>query len=238
MLTSKKLKKPLLRSRAKQRRVIKELEAPLTHRDVSHEFDFQSPNRFETIVRYSQDIIFVVSVVDGRILFVNEAVRLYLGYQPALLTGQPFQTLFADKADEIDHHKLQETDIVFDAVFRDQAFLAADGQQVPMDITATLIPWDFRHAVLMTVRGTDERRRAEQRQLELIEELQLRLREVKALSGLLPICSHCKRIRSSEGDWHAVEEFVGDRSEAEFTHSVCPTCIGEHYFDLGLDLEE
>ncbi len=238
MLTSKKLKKPLLRSQAKERRIIKELQAPLTRRDYHHELDFQGPNRFETIFRHSQDIIFVVGVSDGRILHVSNAVRLYLGYEPAFLQGRYFYDLFPDEAEEPDRSALRDHDIAFDAVFPDQVFLTASGEQVLMDITATLIPWDFRNAVLMTIRGTEERRAAEKRQRDLIEELKLRLSQVKALSGLLPICSHCKRIRNSDGDWHTVEEFVGDRSEAEFTHSVCPTCIGEHYFELGIDFDE
>ncbi|MEW6490607.1 MAG: hypothetical protein AB1578_22180 [Thermodesulfobacteriota bacterium] len=54
-------------------------------------------------------------------------------------------------------------------------------------------------------------------------------REVKVLRGLLPICSFCKKIRDGEGAWQPLERFIGERSEAEFTHGVCPECIEEHY---------
>ncbi len=53
--------------------------------------------------------------------------------------------------------------------------------------------------------------------------------ERKTLSGLLPICSHCKRIRNDAGYWSQVESFVADHSEAEFSHSLCPSCLLEHY---------
>lgn len=51
----------------------------------------------------------------------------------------------------------------------------------------------------------------------------------KTLSGLLPICSHCKRIRDDAGYWSQVESYVSKHSEAEFSHSLCPSCLLEHY---------
>jgi hypothetical protein len=51
----------------------------------------------------------------------------------------------------------------------------------------------------------------------------------KTLSGLLPICSHCKRIRDDAGYWSQVESYVSKYSEAEFSHSVCPSCLLEYY---------
>jgi hypothetical protein len=51
----------------------------------------------------------------------------------------------------------------------------------------------------------------------------------KILSGLLPICVHCKRIRDDKGYWNQVESYVSKHSEAEFSHSLCPDCLREHY---------
>jgi hypothetical protein len=51
----------------------------------------------------------------------------------------------------------------------------------------------------------------------------------EVLSGLLPICSHCKRIRNDEGYWNQVESYVSRCSKAEFSHSLCPNCLLEHY---------
>ncbi len=58
----------------------------------------------------------------------------------------------------------------------------------------------------------------------LIVELQGALAEVKTLSGLLPICSYCKKIRDDKGYWNQIETYIRQRSEAEFTHSICPNC--------------
>jgi GAF domain-containing protein len=52
---------------------------------------------------------------------------------------------------------------------------------------------------------------------------------IKTLSGLLPICSHCKAIRSDKDYWQSVETYVRDRTEAEFSHGICPDCIKKHH---------
>lgn len=65
------------------------------------------------------------------------------------------------------------------------------------------------------------------------EELRTALAEVKQLSGLLPICSHCKKIRDDQGYWKRIEEYVSKHSEAEFSHGICPQCLEKHYPELG-----
>jgi glucose-6-phosphate-specific signal transduction histidine kinase len=61
-------------------------------------------------------------------------------------------------------------------------------------------------------------------QLRLNRELQTALEEVKKLSGLLPICAWCKKIRDESDDWIPIEAYVVSHSEADFTHSICPDC--------------
>ncbi len=55
---------------------------------------------------------------------------------------------------------------------------------------------------------------------------------VRTLEGILPTCCFCKDIRDGEGNWHQIEEYVGSRSAARFSHGVCPKCAEEHYGDL------
>ena len=57
-----------------------------------------------------------------------------------------------------------------------------------------------------------------------VKELKDALISVKQLSGLLPICSYCKKIRDDQNYWQQVEAYVGKHSEAQFSHSICPTC--------------
>ena len=58
------------------------------------------------------------------------------------------------------------------------------------------------------------------------------LDQVKQLSGLLSICSHCKRIRNDHGYWEQVEVYVRDHSEAQFTHGICPDCAEKFYPEI------
>ncbi len=64
------------------------------------------------------------------------------------------------------------------------------------------------------------------------EELEKTLTEIHQLSGLLPMCSSCKKIRDDSGYWHQVEEYINSHSEASFSHSMCPSCIKEVYPDI------
>lgn len=65
----------------------------------------------------------------------------------------------------------------------------------------------------------------------LVEQLQHALGEVKRLSGLVPICAHCKRVRDDAGYWQQVESWLAEHSEARFSHGICPTCIAAHFPD-------
>ena len=58
----------------------------------------------------------------------------------------------------------------------------------------------------------------------LAARLRTAMENVQVLSGLIPICSYCKKVRTDDGFWQQVEVYVRDRSEAEFTHGICPAC--------------
>ena len=74
-----------------------------------------------------------------------------------------------------------------------------------------------------------ERKQAESIREKLIEELQRALIQVKTLSGLLPICSSCKKIRDDKGYWNNLDKFISEHSDAEFSHSICPDCAQKLY---------
>jgi CheY-like chemotaxis protein len=71
---------------------------------------------------------------------------------------------------------------------------------------------------------------------KLIEALEKSLEEIKRLSGLLPICANCKRIRDKQNNWHEIERYISDHSEADFSHGLCPDCVRSLYPELKLPL--
>ena len=84
----------------------------------------------------------------------------------------------------------------------------------------------------------EEKRKAEQEKERLIEKLQVALAEVRRLSGLLPICAHCKKIRNDEGYWTQLERYISEHSDVRFTHGICPDCMKRFYGDLLNDAED
>ncbi len=69
-------------------------------------------------------------------------------------------------------------------------------------------------------------------------DLEQALEEVKQLSGLLSICSFCKKIHTDEGQWQRLEQYISEHSEAQFSHALCPDCVQKHYGYLYKDKEK
>ncbi len=74
-----------------------------------------------------------------------------------------------------------------------------------------------------------DRQVADQNQRTLVRKLQAAVAEVRTLQGILPICASCKRIKNEAGRWEAVESFVRERTDAEFSHGLCPDCAARDW---------
>jgi PAS domain-containing protein len=79
------------------------------------------------------------------------------------------------------------------------------------------------------------RKSLEREKEELIGKLQESLNKVKLLSGFLPICAACKKIRDDKGYWNQIEKYIKDHSEADFSHGLCPECAKKLYPDLDVE---
>jgi nitrogen fixation/metabolism regulation signal transduction histidine kinase len=80
----------------------------------------------------------------------------------------------------------------------------------------------------------EERKKAEEEKEKLITDLQTAFVEVKTLRGILPLCSHCKKIRDDKGYWEKVDVYIYKHSQADISHSICPDCAKEHYPDFDI----
>ncbi len=78
---------------------------------------------------------------------------------------------------------------------------------------------------ILVFRDVSERKRQAEEREKLISDLQAALANVKTLSGLLPICAWCKKIRDDQGYWEKVESYISRHSDAKFTHGMCPECF-------------
>ena len=118
--------------------------------------------------------------------------------------------------------------------------LARDGSTFWVEISARLLrEEDGQFKVIGIARDINQQKNEEQKKEKLIIQLKEAiaerdrlLRENKVLRGLLPICAGCKKIRDEEGRWWPVEEYIASRTEADFTHTICPDCRERLYPDL------
>jgi CheY-like chemotaxis protein len=90
-------------------------------------------------------------------------------------------------------------------------------------VTKPFVPAELRARLQAGRRLLDLKRSLDLR----VEELQAALSRLHRLEGLLPICSYCKNIRDEDDAWQSVERYVSTRSDAHFSHSICPSCYQE-----------
>ncbi len=181
---------------------------------------------YRNIFDASLDAVILVEEEGLVILRSSLATQRILGYKDCEITGKKFSVLFPHKSQEV-HGKIEH----YDTVITDQ-FRKADGSICTLDLTATIIPRDGKNAILVTLRDSSDRMKAEEERKQLIAKLQEAQSEVKTLSGLLPICASCKKIRDDKGDWGQIEMYIAKHSEASFTHGLCPECMEEYCLDM------
>ena len=105
-----------------------------------------------------------------------------------------------------------------------------DGTLFPMEISSAVFrDVEGKEFTCMILRDISPRKSAEAERERLISELQNALAQVKVLSGLLPICASCKKIRDEEGQWAPVEKYIRERADVSFTHGICPECARRLY---------
>jgi DNA-binding response OmpR family regulator len=120
----------------------------------------------------------------------------------------------------------QDVPIIFLTAFSDEAML--ERAKITEPFGYLLKPFNERELVT-TIEMALYKHQMDRKCARLLGELQQAWQEVKILSGLLPICMHCKMIRDNEDHWHDVVVYVRQHSEAKFSHSVCPDCLHKYY---------
>jgi PAS domain S-box-containing protein len=100
-----------------------------------------------------------------------------------------------------------------------------DGTLFPIEISSMVFDnTDGAARTCMIIRDISERKAAETERERLIFELQQAVARVRTLSGLLPMCASCRKIRDVEGEWSDLESYIREHTTADFTHGICPEC--------------
>ena len=158
----------------------------------------------------------------------SEAEFLARGPQDLSPERQPDGRLSSEKAREMIMLAMARGANLFEWTHR-----RVSGEEFPADVLLTRMSSGSGAFLQATVRDISERKAEQARREALLEELRETLAQVKYLSGLIPICASCKKIRNDKGDWETVEHYVAEHSDAKFSHGICPDCgkklYGKYY---------
>lgn len=132
------------------------------------------------------------------------------------------------EAAELIHNQL-DLPIVFITCLSDQAIL--DRAMKTNAYGYVLKPYDTAE-LRYTIEIALLKHKAARERESLIRKLEKALEDVKQLSGLLPICASCKKIRDDQGRWQEIEKYIHTHSAADFSHGICPQCAKKLYPDF------
>jgi PAS domain S-box-containing protein len=179
-----------------------------------------------SIVETCDDAI-ISQTLGGTVLSWNSGAEQMFGYSAREMVGESIEILvptdlqyeISDIRDVIERgHRVERIETMR---------TRRDG--VAIDVSITVSPIKnadgFIQGASIVLRDITDRKRQEKERLRLIDELKEALKRVKTLNGLLPICASCKKIRNDGGYWEQVETYIRSRSNAEFTHGICPDCV-------------
>ena len=184
----------------------------------------ESEERYRAIIEQSADGIYLVDVDTERIIEANRALAQMLGYTQEEMQGM-HNYLLVEATPENIERRFQEILTSPSPLSFERRFRKKDGSLLDVWITAGVLFFGGKRAACGIIKDLTERKQAEQEREQLIDELQEALANIKTLSGLIPICAQCKKIRDDKGYWQQVEVYVRDHSQAKFSHGLCPECV-------------
>jgi len=183
--------------------------------------------RYRLLFENSMDGIFLTSP-DGRILDANPSACAITGFSREQLIAMGREAV-VDTSDPAAAVFLEERKRTGKAAGH-LTGRRSDGSLFPQEVSSVVFhDPDGAENTCTMIRDISRRKKAEAERERLIAELQEALAKVKVLTGLLSICSSCKKIRDDRGHWERLEVYIRDRSAAEFSHGLCPDCIKNLY---------
>jgi len=200
----------------------------------------ESEEKFRTVADHTYDWEYWIGA-DDKFIYISPSCERVSGRSAADFIANPAllrQILHPDDLAAYDSHR-QEAKARQKSGELEFRIVRPDGSIRWVGHTCQPVRDDEGHFI--GTRGSNrdisKRKAAEQEREQLVVELQDALAKVKLLSGFLPICASCKKIRNDAGYWQQIEIYIHDHSEATFSHGICPDCGKKLYGDLYHDVK-
>ena len=206
--------------------------ADITERKQAQEALQNERDLLQTVMNSAGNSHLVYIDSDFNFVRVNETYAASCGYRPEEMVGKNLFTLYPNAENEAIFTDVRDTGQEFEV--HDKSFEFPDQPERGVTywdwtLKAVKEPSGKVIGLVLSSHETTERKRNEEKMEQLVLELQEALAKVKLLSGLVPICAWCKKIRNDEGYWEQIEKYISKHSEADFSHSICPECMEKEY---------
>ncbi len=210
----------------------------ITARKKAEEALARSEAKYRYLTEKMNDVVWTMDV-NFIMTYVSPSIRKTLGYSQEEVVGRKPGDIMTPESTEraltvLDQEVKRDQQIGIDpdrAVEYEAEHYHRNGSLVWFAIVASFIRDDNGKIIGLygVARNITEQKLAAAEREKLIDDLKQALSEVKTLSGLLPICSNCKKIRDDKGYWNQLEGYISEHSEALFSHSICPDCATKLY---------
>jgi PAS domain S-box-containing protein len=183
--------------------------------------------RFRALVDGVKDYAICMLDPKGRVSSWNAGAEWIEGYQAREIIGRHFSCFFPPEAvaGGLPERALAQA-IIKGRLEEEGLLLRKGGARFWANVVITAVRDEQRElrGFALVTRDITARKQAEAERERLIQELQATISEVKSLSGLLPICASCKKVRDYRGLWHPLEAYLREHSDATLTHEFCQEC--------------
>ncbi len=191
--------------------------------------------KFSSVISSASDAIISTNTM-GEIVFWNRAAQKIFGYTENEIIGHSLTVLMPERYRNAHREGMERLTSTGEARVLGQTVqlhgMMKEGLEFPLELS--LAAWKIGEEKFYTgiIRDISVRKKLEQEKEAFMLELQDALEKVKTLSGFLPICGSCKKIRDDKGYWNQIESYISNHSEVLFSHSICPDCAKKLYSDL------
>ncbi|CCK78702.1 PAS domain-containing protein [Desulfobacula toluolica] len=192
----------------------------------------------QAVLENSSACIILAEASSGKIIYINNAVRIFRGKTDAPLDNialkeyvLSWKDLFPDGTPMKNEEMPLARAILNDEIIsNEEVIVELDNGEYRWALASASPIKDENGTTVAGIVSWLDITDYKEKQIEL----QKTKDEIKTLKGLIPICSSCKKIRDDKGNWSQIEEYIRRHSEAEFSHGICKECIVKLYPDLDI----